>query len=178
MPINALHHVTVKTDDLDATRDFYQEILGLEVGFRPDLDFPGYWLYSGGVATVHLLGERKPREGIVVRGTEKKFEDTGRFDHIAFAASDLPGVRKRLQSKSVTFPRAGLVNVYCDIHSDMAAFVIVTPNRAAAQPRPDGTWSLPDLPSGHYVLHVWHPDFGTFDREVDLAGDRTLALTY
>mgnify|MGYP006165773775 CR=1 FL=1 len=47
---------------------------------RPPLGFPGYWLYSGGVATVHLLGERKPREGIVVRGTEKKFEDTGRFD--------------------------------------------------------------------------------------------------
>ena len=40
-PINALHHVTVKTDDLDATRDFYSEVLGLEVGFRPDLDFPG-----------------------------------------------------------------------------------------------------------------------------------------
>ena len=45
--INALHHVTVKTDDLDATRDFYQEVLGLEVGFRPELDFPGYWLYCG-----------------------------------------------------------------------------------------------------------------------------------
>ncbi len=50
---------------------------------------------------VHLLGERKPREGIVVRGTEKKFADTGRFDHIAFAATDLPGVRERLQSRKV-----------------------------------------------------------------------------
>ena len=35
---------------------------------------------------MHLLGPRKPREGIVVRGTKKKFKDTGRFDHIAFAA--------------------------------------------------------------------------------------------
>jgi hypothetical protein len=62
--------------------------------------------------TVHLLGERKPREGIVVRGTEKKFDDTGRFDHIAFAASDIDGVRKRLESKKVKFreqivPRTG-----------------------------------------------------------------------
>ncbi len=58
------------------------------------------------------MGTRKPREGIVVRGTEKKYEDTGRLDHIAFAASDVDGVRKRLQSRNVKFresivPRTG-----------------------------------------------------------------------
>jgi len=87
-------------------------VLGLEVGHRPPLDFPGYWLYSGGTATVHLMGTRKPREGIVVRGTEKKFEDTGRFDHIAFAATDVEGVRRRLLANKVKFreqivPRTG-----------------------------------------------------------------------
>ena len=92
-------------------------MLGLENGDRPPLGFPGYWLYSGGVPTVHLLGPRKPREGIVVRGTEKKFDDTGRFDHIAFAATDLPGVRKRLESKKVKFreqvvPRTGAAQIF------------------------------------------------------------------
>jgi catechol 2,3-dioxygenase-like lactoylglutathione lyase family enzyme len=87
-------------------------VLGLENGDRPPLDFPGYWLYSGGVATVHLMGTRKPREGIVVRGTEKKYDDTGRLDHIAFSATDVEGVRKRLQSHNVKFresivPRTG-----------------------------------------------------------------------
>ncbi len=43
---------------------------------------------------------------------EKKYEDTGRLDHIAFAATDPDGVRKRLQSKHVRFresivPRTG-----------------------------------------------------------------------
>ena len=80
-------------------------MLGLENGDRPPLDFPGYWLYSGGTATVHLMGTRKPREGIVVRGTEKKYEDTGRLDHIAFAATDVDGVRKRLQSREREIPR-------------------------------------------------------------------------
>ena len=41
------------------------------------------------------MGTHKPREGIVVHGTEKKYEDTGRLDHIAFAATDVDGVRKR-----------------------------------------------------------------------------------
>ena len=57
MPLNALHHVTVKTSDLEATRDFYRDILGLEVGFRPELDFPGYWLYCGEVPVVHLVSD-------------------------------------------------------------------------------------------------------------------------
>jgi catechol 2,3-dioxygenase-like lactoylglutathione lyase family enzyme len=60
MGINVLHHVTVKTDDLEATRDFYRDVLGLEVGFRPDLDFSGYWLYCGDVPVVHLQTASKP----------------------------------------------------------------------------------------------------------------------
>ena len=39
----------------------------------------------------------------MVRGTEAKYEDTGRLDHIAFAATDVDGMRKRLQSKNVKF---------------------------------------------------------------------------
>jgi catechol 2,3-dioxygenase-like lactoylglutathione lyase family enzyme len=112
MPLGGLQHYTIEPQDLERTREFYCDVLGLENGDRPPLDFPGYWLYSGGVATVHLMGTRKPREGIVVRGTEKKYEDTGRLDHIAFAATDPDGVRKRLQSKNVKFresivPRTG-----------------------------------------------------------------------
>lgn len=112
MPLGRLQHFTIEPQDLERTRDFYVDVLGLEVGERPPLDFPGYWLYSGGVATVHLMGTRKPREGIVVRGTERKYEDTGRLDHIAFAASDVAGVRNRLEAKGVEFresivPRTG-----------------------------------------------------------------------
>ena len=68
MGLGGLQHYTIEPSDLERTKDFYCEILGLE----------------NGTATVHLMGTRKPREGIVVRGTEKKYEDTGRLDHIAF----------------------------------------------------------------------------------------------
>jgi len=117
MPLGVLQHFTIEPSDLERTKAFYCDVLGLEDGDRPPLGFPGYWLYSGGVATVHLLGERKPREGIVVRGTEKKFDDTGRFDHIAFAATDLAGVRARLQKHNVTYreqvvPRTGAGQIF------------------------------------------------------------------
>ena len=107
-----IDHLTLRVRDYPKTKDFYVDVLGLENGDRPPLGFPGYWLYSGGQATVHLMGPRTPREGIVVRGTQKKYEDTGRLDHIAFAATDVEAVRKRLQSKNVKFresivPRTG-----------------------------------------------------------------------
>ena len=117
MPLGALQHYTIEPSDLERTKAFYCDVLGLEDGDRPPLGFPGYWLYSGGIPTVHLLGPRTPREGITVRGTEKKYDDTGRFDHIAFAASDLPGVRNRLESKKVKFreqivPRTGDTQIF------------------------------------------------------------------
>ena len=112
MPLGVLQHFTIEPSNLERTKKFYCEVLGLKNGDRPPLGFPGYWLYSGGVPTVHLLGKRMPREGIVVRGTKTKFKDTGRFDHIAFAASDIAGVRKKLKAKKVKFreqviPRTG-----------------------------------------------------------------------
>ena len=117
MPLGVLQHFTIEPSDLERTKNFYCDVLGLEDGDRPPLGFPGYWLYSGGVATVHLLGERKPREGIVVRGTEKKFENTGRFDHIAFSATDLAGVRARLKKHAVAYreqvvPRTGAGQIF------------------------------------------------------------------
>ena len=112
MPLGVLQHFTIEPSNLEATKDFYCDVLGLENGDRPPLGFPGYWLYSGDVPTVHLLGKRTPREGIVVRGTKKKFKDTGRFDHIAFAATDIAGVRRKLKARKVKFreqviPRTG-----------------------------------------------------------------------
>ena len=58
MPLGVLQHFTIEPADLERTKDFYVDVLGLAVGDRPPLGFPGYWLYSGGVATVHLLGPR------------------------------------------------------------------------------------------------------------------------
>ena len=68
---------------------------------------------------------------------------------------------------------AGVVNVYCDIHTDMAAFVVVTPSRAWARPGEDGRYELPGLPAGRYHLVWWHPDLkgGEADVEVPEEGE-------
>ena len=72
MPLGVLQHYTIEPSDLERAKNFYCDVLGLENGDRPPLGFPGYWLYSGGIPTVHLLGPRTPREGITVRGTDEQ----------------------------------------------------------------------------------------------------------
>ena len=96
MPLSALHHVTVNTDDLEATRDFYRDVLGLRVGFRPDLAFPGYWLYCGDVPVVHLV----PGDSAIGGGPSK---DTGAFDHFAFLADDFAGIKANLEKKGIKY---------------------------------------------------------------------------
>ncbi len=64
MPQHGLHHYMLRPVDLEATKDFYVDLLELEVGHRPPLAFPGYWLYTGGQPTVHLIGPREADRGV------------------------------------------------------------------------------------------------------------------
>ena len=96
MPLMQLNHVTVRTDDLEGTRDFYSDVLGLKAGPRPPLSFPGYWLYCGEIAVVHLV----PRSGAIGAGGG---DDTGNFDHVAFTAADFEGMRRRFKQLAIPF---------------------------------------------------------------------------
>lgn len=96
MGLNALNHYTIRPADLERTKDFYVDVLGLEVGYRPPLSFPGYWLYCGGQPTVHLIG---PRENDPEAGRAKG--PTGLLDHIAFSCTGLQEMRGRLGKRGV-----------------------------------------------------------------------------
>lgn len=66
----------------------------------------------------------------------------------------------------VTFSRPGVVNLFCDIHPRMAAYVLVLPHRLFVRPKPDGSYELPKLPQGTYTVLAWHPSFGRVSRKV------------
>jgi plastocyanin len=68
------------------------------------------------------------------------------------------------KSKQVTFDKPGVVQVFCDIHSTMSAYVLVVDSPFVTQPDDDGSYSFADLPNGTYTLRIWHPDLG--DRAV------------
>ncbi len=47
MAVTGMNHFTIIARDLEETRRFYSDVIGLAEGFRPDLGFPGAWFYVG-----------------------------------------------------------------------------------------------------------------------------------
>jgi len=69
----ALNHVNIRTRDLERMRTFLEDVAEVKVGPRPDFGFPGYWLYCGDQAALHLISIEANEDGIA-----------GSVDHIAF----------------------------------------------------------------------------------------------
>jgi catechol 2,3-dioxygenase-like lactoylglutathione lyase family enzyme len=53
---SSLHHVSIPVADLERSRTFYREILGLREIERPPFEFPGAW-FAAGDGELHLIGE-------------------------------------------------------------------------------------------------------------------------
>ncbi|MGZ5988304.1 MAG: VOC family protein [Rhizomicrobium sp.] len=94
MPAAQLEHFTLECADLETTRKFYCDLLGLTSGFRPQMDFPGHWLYCGGVPVVHLM-KREAHDRPKV--------PTGRLDHIAFKSEDPEATLALLRQHDVSY---------------------------------------------------------------------------
>jgi len=105
-----------------------------------------------------------PRVLPILIGTTVDFPNRDNLFHNVFSYSrtkpfDL-GRYPTGESRSVEFGRPGVVRVYCDIHSDMRAVILVLQNPYFTAPDEKGRYSLKDIPPGSYTLVVW------FDRDV------------
>jgi catechol 2,3-dioxygenase-like lactoylglutathione lyase family enzyme len=78
MAVSGMNHFTILTDDVPHTVDFYARLLGLADGPRPNLGFPGAWLYVGDTAILHVVG-----------GKSRADLRSGVIDHMAFTAQGL-----------------------------------------------------------------------------------------
>jgi catechol 2,3-dioxygenase-like lactoylglutathione lyase family enzyme len=100
MPVTDLNHYFVRANDLEATKNFYCDVLGFEVMPRPDFPFPGYWLGTNGKIQVHMGPHGIKNSELYYLGTTPKngTEDAGVVDHIAFLATDPEKFNTRFES--------------------------------------------------------------------------------
>lgn len=91
--IVGMNHFTVIAEHPQTTLDFYVGLLGLTVGHRPDLGFPGAWLYADAPqAVLHVYFDRPlpaQRAGVI--------------DHMAFSASGLRAVKARFDASGTKY---------------------------------------------------------------------------
>jgi len=119
MPVTALNHYLIVSKNLERSKKFYQEVLGLDVAERPDFGFPGYWLKTGDNICVHLASQapNKIRDQFLLKKHPRGTNGSGSVDHIAFLAQDPEGVRTRIQKNKVdmhfrSFPDAKLFQIF------------------------------------------------------------------
>lgn len=92
-------------------------------------------------------------------GTTVEFPNLDPFFHNVFSYSktkkfDL-GRYPRGESQDVTFDTPGVVQIFCEIHYSMRAYVHVVTTPYAAVSNERGEFVIPDVKAGSYTLRVW-----------------------
>ena len=100
----------------------------------------------------------------VTKGSAVDFPNDDPIFHNVFSLSSAAtfDLRRypRGQSRSQTFAKAGIVKVYCNIHSHMSATILVMDNPYFTIPALDGTFAIANVPPGEYTLIGWHERVG------------------
>ena len=92
MLVDKLEHYNIVTEKLDETVEFYEKIVGLVNGDRPNFKFPGAWLYAGKDPVVHLMQLGEDRD-----------PGSGSIDHVAFRGSDYASYKAHLETNSIDY---------------------------------------------------------------------------
>ena len=108
MPLSHLEHFLIQTEDIDATRDWYVDVLGMREGPHPDFRFPVCWLYLGDEPVLHLTvgGEAVSDNRRKYLGQQSTATyGSGVVDHVAFRATGLREMMADLDARGVAYTR-------------------------------------------------------------------------
>jgi plastocyanin len=123
------------------------------------------------VFTMQQLNRRFAPDLLVVPvGAKVQFPNMDPIFHNIFSLSkpksfDL-GSYDKGDSRSVTFSRPGIVYVYCHLHPNMEATIVVAPNRWYARSDASGQYRIPNVLPGHYTVVAWHKSAGFFRKPI------------
>lgn len=97
MPIHNIDHFNLRAshDVIEKLKDFYQGILGLQIGLRPKFASNGYWLYANDLPIVHL--------SVMRDGEQHPPNVVNTLDHIALACTDFEGFEAVLKEHNIPY---------------------------------------------------------------------------
>lgn len=143
---------TVKVTEADGKPTAGVEVIVYVVGFSEP---PGT-----AEVTIEQKGRRFVPELVAITlGGSVSFPNKDAFLHNVFSQSssrkfDL-GSFKKGETKTKEFPAPGVVDVYCNIHPEMAATILVLPNQRHTRVAADGTFTLEGVPPGTWTVFAY-----------------------
>ena len=133
--------------------------------------------------------EFRPHVLPVLVGSTVQFPNNDEVDHNIFSMSRTKkfnlGSYKPGDSKVVLFDKPGLVEIRCDVHAEMAAYILVMENPYFAVTDKKGEFQIPDssyfqqadlagvtdLLPGKYFIKTWHEKLKTQKKAVTISDD-------
>jgi hypothetical protein len=97
---------------------------------------------------------------VIPQNSEVEFPNRDPFFHNVFSLHD--GVRFDLglyehgTSKTVKFSKPGASFIFCNIHPEMSAVIMVMNSRYYATTNADGAFSIADVRPGEYKVSIWY----------------------
>jgi plastocyanin len=130
------------------------DVIVYVVGFseQPSTSAPG--------ATIAQKGRKFVPDLVAITvGQSISFPNGDPFLHNVFSQSpprkfDL-GSFKKGESKEKQFPNAGVIDVYCNIHPEMAATILVLPNQRHTRAAADGSFAIDGVPAGRWTVFAY-----------------------
>jgi plastocyanin len=126
--------------------------------------------------------EFEPRVTVVPAGSVVAFPNSDPILHNVFSVSEPArfdlGLYGQGPGKQVTFDQAGVVRVFCNVHQDMVAYVVVLDTPHSTAVGRDGGFALSGLPEGTGRLTVWHDQAEPWSRRFRIsdAGNRPVSI--
>jgi plastocyanin len=114
----------------------------------------------------------------VQQGTTVEFLNSDTVQHNVFWTAI--GTDKKLghnlgtwpkgEKRSFTFDKPGVVPVLCNVHPEMAGYIVVSPTPYFAETDDSGNYKIKDVPDGSYNVTVWHEGAKNQSKPVTVAG--------
>jgi plastocyanin len=118
----------------------------------------------------------------VLQGARVDFPNRDDVYHNVFSLSSAKtfdlGRYPKGSSKSVTFPKTGVVQLFCHIHSDMSAMVLVLSNRYFTAPDNGGRYAIENVPPGEYTVVGWHERTRPVAHRVRVTAGQTTEINF
>ena len=115
-------------------------------------------------------------------GTTVEFPNSDPVSHNVFSISDTKrfnlGLYTRGTSRRLKFDRPGVVELLCNVHLEMAAFIVVLKNPYFARPTADGSYRINNVPAGRHRLRCWHERFPVQERTVEVPQAGSLTVDF